>query len=342
MFHHPLSTIHDPRFSSMKKSTVIQVFLVFLIMTCAPDGRAQWRPEKPVEIIVPTAAAGINDQLSRLMQRVLTEQKIVNVPAVVMNKPGGNQSLAVVYMSQHASDPHYLFYSTATLFTNQLAGLTGLGYKDLTPVALLVEDYSVITVGASSPIKSLKELVDRLKADPVSASFGMVARGGPNHLALSQVMRSAGVDPRKLRTVVFKTNAESMLAVMGGHIQAVVSSVSAALPQAQSGNTRMLAVVAPQRGAGAIATIPTTREQGIEATGISNWRAIFAAKGVTPAQAAYWDEALAKMAASEEWKKEIDGTNMQPRTMRAAPFAKFLDTEFAATRAVMSDLGLTK
>jgi putative tricarboxylic transport membrane protein len=327
----------------MKKSTIVQVSVLLLVLACVPDARAQaWRPEKPVEIVVPTAAAGINDQLSRLMQRVLQEQKIINVPAVVMNKPGGNQSLAVVYMSQRAADPHHLFYSTATLFTNQLAGLTELGYKDLTPVALLVEDYSVITVGAGSPVKSLKDLVDQLKADPGSAAFGMVARGGPNHLALSQVMRSAGVDPRKLRTVVFKTNAESFLAVMGGHIQAVVSSVSAALPQAQSGNTRMLAVVAPQRGAGAIANIPTTREQGIDATGISNWRAIFAAKGVTPAQAAYWDNALAKMAASEEWKKEIEGTNMQPRTMRAAPFAKFLDAEYAVTRAVMSDLGLIK
>jgi putative tricarboxylic transport membrane protein len=327
----------------MKKSTIVQVSLLLLMLGCAAEVRAQaWRPEKPVEIVVPTAAAGINDRLSRLMQRVLQEEKIVNVPAVVMNKPGGNQSLAVLYMSQRAGDPHSLFYSTATLFTNQLAGLTERGYKDLTPVALLVEDYSVITVGANSPIRSLKDLVDQLKADPGNAAFGMVARGGPNHLALSQVMRSAGVDPRKLRTVVFKTNAESMLAVMGGHIQAVVSSVSAALPQAQSGNTRMLAVVAPQRGAGAIANVPTTREQGIDATGISNWRAIFAAKGVTPAQAAYWDEALAKMAASNEWKKEIDGTNMQPRTMRAAAFAKFLDVEYATTRAVMADLGLIK
>jgi putative tricarboxylic transport membrane protein len=327
----------------MRKSTIVPFSLVVSMLAWGGEAHPQsWRPEKAVEVVVPTAAAGINDQLSRLMQRVLTEQKIVSVPMVVMNKPGGNQSLAVVYLSQHANDPHYLFYSTATLFTNQLAGLTELGYKDLTPVALLVEDYSVITVGAGSPVKSLKDLVERLKADPGSASFGMVARGGPNHLALSQAMRSAGVDPRKLRTVVFKTNAESMLAVMGGHIQAVVSSVSAALPQAQAGNTRMLAVVAPQRGAGAIANVPTTREQGIDATGISNWRAIFAAKGVTPAQATWWDEALAKMAASDEWKKEIDGTNMQSRYMRAAAFAKFLDAEYASTRAVMTDLGLVK
>ena len=325
------------------KSSVTVAALFLATSFALPAAYAQaGKPEKPVEIVVPTAAAGINDQLSRLMQKVLQDEKLVSVPMVVMNKPGGNQSLAVVYVTQRAPDPHYLFYSTATLFTNQLAGLTELSYRDLTPAALLVEDYSVITVAAGSPMKGLKDLVARLKADPGGATFGMVSRGGPNHLALSQVMRSAGVDPKKLRIVVFKTNAESMLAVMGGHIQAVVSSVSAALPQVQAGNTRMLAVVAPQRGTGAIATVPTTREQGIDASGISNWRGIFAAKGITAAQSAYWDEALAKMAASEEWKKEIEGTNMQPRVLRSAPFAKFLDAEFAATRAVMTDLGLIK
>jgi putative tricarboxylic transport membrane protein len=264
------------------------------------------------------------------------------VPALGMNKPGGNQSISMIYMSQRAPDPHYLMYSTATLFTNQLAGLTELGYRDFTPVALLVEDFSVITVGADSPIKGLRDLIEQLKGDPGSVSFGMVSRGGPNHLALSQAMRSAGVDVKKLRIVVFKTNAQSMTAAMGGHIQAVVSSVSAALPQAQAGNTRMIAVAAPKRIPGPLASLPTMREQGVDATGISNWRAIFATKGVTPAQLAFWDEALAKVTASAEWKKDIDATNMTPHYLRSAAFAKFLDTEYANTRSVMADLGLVK
>lgn len=328
----------------MKSGELACAALIAALSAWMPgDARSQaWRPEKAVEIIVPTAAAGINDQIARLMQKVLQDEKLISVPAVVMNKAGGNQSLALVYVSQRAPDPHYLLYSTATLFTNQLAGLTELSYKDLTPVALLVEDYSVITVAANSPMKGLRDLTERLKADPGSVAFGMVSRGGPNHLALSQAVRSAGVDPKKLRTVVFKTNAESMTAVMGGHIQAVVSSVSAALPQAQAGNTRMIVVAAPKRIAGPLANLPTMREQGVDATGISNWRAIFATKGVTSAQLAYWDDALARMTASDEWKKEIDGTNMTPHYLRSAPFAKFLDAEYAVTRAVMSDLGLIK
>src|SRR5688572_33266667 len=111
----------------MKKSTIVRVSLLLLILGCAAEVRAQaWKPEKPVEIVVPTVAAGINDRLSRLMQRVLQEEKIVNVRGVVMNKPGGYQSLAVVYMSERAGDTHYLFYSTASFFITQLAELSVL------------------------------------------------------------------------------------------------------------------------------------------------------------------------------------------------------------------------
>lgn len=276
------------------------------------------------------------------MQRVLQAEKLVSTPLVILNKAGGNQSLAVVYLTQKAPDPHFLLYATATVFTNQLAGLTPLGYTDLTPLACLVVDYTVVTVAADSPIKTMRDLVERLKADPGAVAFGMVSRGGPNHLALSQAVRSAGVDPRKLRTVVFKTNAESNMAVVGGHIQAVVSSVSAALPQVQAGQTRMLAIAAAQRAAGTLAALPTMREQGINATGISNWRAIFGPKGITPAQAAFWDNALARMAASDEWNRELDGTNMSRHFLRGRDFTMYLGAEYAATRAVMSDLGLLK
>lgn len=322
----------------------ITVLIAAVTGAATDTARAQpsWRPEKAVEIIVPTAAGGINDQIARLMQRVLQEGKLVPTPIIILNKAGGNQSLAVVYLTQKAPDPHSLLYATATVFTNQLAGLTPLGYSDLTPLACLLVDYTVITVAADSPVKTMRDLVERLKVDSGAISFGMVSRGGPNHLALSQAVRSAGIDPRKLKTVVFKTNAESHMAVVGGHIQAVVSSVSAALPQVQAGHTRMLAIAAPQRMTGPLAGLPTMREQGINATGISNWRAIFGAKGMTPAQAAFWDGALARMAASEEWHRELDGTNMARLFLRGRDFAKYLDEEYAATRAVMTDLGLIK
>jgi putative tricarboxylic transport membrane protein len=219
--------------------------LAFVVSALATSAYAQpaWRPEKPVEIVIPTGAGGINDLNARLIQKTLQDSK-APTPIVVVNKPGGNQNLAVVYLTQHPTDPHYLLYSTATIFTNQLAGVTPQRYSELTPLALLLVDYTVITVRADSPLKSMRDLVAQLKSNPESVSFGLVARGGPNHLAIAQAMRSAGIDPKKLKLVVFKTNAESLTAVAGGHIQAVVSSASAAQPQVEAGNARMLGIAA--------------------------------------------------------------------------------------------------
>jgi putative tricarboxylic transport membrane protein len=301
-----------------------------------------WQPQKTVEIVVPTGAGGTNDQMARLIQKTLQERKLIPTPAIVLNRAGGNQSLAAVYLSQHAGDPHYLLYSTATVFTNQIAGLTKLHYSEFTPLALLLVDYTVITVKSDSPLKSMRDLVERMRADPEAVAFGLVSRGGPNHLALAQAMKSAGIDPKKLKLVVFKTNAESMTSVMGGHIHAVVSSVSAAMPQAEAGHTRILAIAAPKRQSGRIAGLPTMREQGIDATGISNWRGILGARGLSEAQAAFWSAALAKVVETDEWKKQLDANNVASAYMPAREFGKWLAAEYEDTRAVMAELGLAK
>ena len=319
----------------------ICLFTLAAIPTAA-HAQSAWRPDKTVEIIVGTGAGGQNDHNARLMAKVLQELKLIAVPAVVMNKTGGNQVLSVVYLNQHAADAHYLLYSTATVFTNQLAGVAPQHYKDLTPIALLLVDHTVVSVKADSPLKTMRDLVDRLKADPESVSFGGRARGGPNHLALGQAVRSAGVDPKKLKLVVFKTNADSMTAMMGGHIQAVVSSVSSAVPQVQAGNARMLAVAASSRGGGVLANVPTMREQGIQAQGISNWRVVWGARGLTPAQVSFWEDAYSRIVATPEWKQQLDAANLDSRFMRGKELGSWLDAEYNATRAAMVDLGLAK
>jgi tripartite-type tricarboxylate transporter receptor subunit TctC len=84
------------------------------------------------------------------------------------------------------------------------------------------------------------------------------------------------------------------------------------------------------------------REQGIEATGISNWRVIFGAKSITAPQAAFWEEALAKVVTTADWKHQLSENNLESRFMRGKELPKWLETEYTATRAVMSDLGIVK
>src|SRR5688572_11831384 len=216
-------------------------WLAVLALLAATGASAQpWRPAKATEFITSSDAGGSNDQVARAMQAILQDRKLIATPIAVMNKPGGNQTLALIYVTQRAPDPHFLLLGNPTIFTNHIGGITPLGPSDLTPVSLLLVEHTLITVKADSPIKNMRDLAAQLRKDPESLAVGIVSRGGPNHLALSQALKSAGVDARRLKAAVFKTNAESMTALVGGHLQVVASSVSSAMSQVRAGNARAL------------------------------------------------------------------------------------------------------
>jgi putative tricarboxylic transport membrane protein len=304
-------------------------------------GQAAWRPEKATEIIVTTSPGGSNDFVARLVQQVLQDGKYLPAPAVVQNKPGGNQTLGLSYLNQHAGDAHYLLLGNPTVITNPLSGITQMTRADMTAIAGLLVEHTAITVRADSPIRNLRDLTERLKADPDSMVVGSAARGGVNHLALAVALKAGGVDPRRVKMVVFKTNGESIAAMMGGHIHFVTSSVNAARPQVSAGNIRPIAVAALRRMAGAYAEAATFPEQGID-NWVASWRGIFAPKGTGAAQVAYWEEVFAKMAASEEWKAGLAKREWNPLFFRAKEFVKYLDAQDTAARSMMGELGLLK
>ena len=316
--------------------------LVSLISVTQVWAQAGWRPEKQVEIILPTAPGGGNDVVARLMAKMLQEQKLVTTPILVMNKPGGNQAISVAYLSQHPADPHYLLQATSTLFTNQIQGLTQTRYGDFPSLALAFVDYTAIMVPMNSPFKSMRDMLDHLKVNPESVAFSVVARGGTSHAVLAVAARAAGVDLKRLKLVIYKTSAEATTALMGGHIQAAVSSAAGSTPPVVAGQLRMLAIAAPQRRPGAIAHVPTLNEQGIDAPVLASWRAVFGTKGIAPAQIAFWDDALARAFAADEWKAWMTKNDVTAPQVRGAELQKYLEGQYAHTRSVLLELGLAK
>ncbi len=323
----------------MRKIVVCAIALSF---ATAAWGQPAWRPEKTVEFIVPTGAGGNNDKLTRLAQKLLQDRRLLPTPSVVLNRSGGNQTLAVLYTLQHPADAHYILFLNPTIFANELNGITPHRYTELTPLALLVIENTVLTVRAESPIRNMADLVGRLKADPESVTFGMPARGGQPHLTAAAAVRAAGADPRRMKVVVFKGSGESTTAVLGGHVDVMVSSSGSVLGLVQAGQARVLGVAAAQRMGGRFANVPTFREQGIDSTGIAAWRGFLGSHPLTPAQIAFWDETFAKMTDTPEWKKNLEEGDLTQQYLRSREFGRYLDAEYAVTRAVMTDLGIIK
>lgn len=302
---------------------------------------AGWRPDKVVELIASSAPGGSNDKTARVMQKILQDNKIVLVPVTVINKPGGNQTLARAYLNQHLGDAHYFDIGNPTLISNNISGLSLQHYGQFTPIALLLNEYTAFTVRVDSPIHNARDLVERLKQDPESVAAGVSNRGGTNHLTLALLAKTAGIDPRRLKVVVFKSNSESMTAMLGGHIQLVTSTVTAVIGQVRAGNARMIAIGAPHRMSGALSEVPTLREQGFDVS-LSNWRGIVGPGELTAAQVTFWEDAFARVVATEEWKRDLEAQYWEGRFLRSREFVSYLDNEYRVTKAIMSELGLAK
>ncbi len=303
---------------------------------------AAWKPEKAVELIVPSGPGGGTDKTARLIQRIWQEKRALEVPVTVVNKSGGAGQVSLAYLKQHAADPHYLQIVSAVLLTNHISGTSPYHYTDFTPVALLNSEYVGLAVRGDSPIRTLRDLISRLGKDTSAVSFAVgTSLGGVNHVAAALVARAAAGDVRKLKTVVFKSSAESAVAVLGGHVDVMVSSASLILPHLQSGALRMLAMSAPKRLGGALAAVPTLKEQGVDAV-VDNFRLMIGTPGLSPAQVAYWDEVAARLAQADDWKKDLEANFWENTYMNSRDTRRYLDAQYAQLKDALTGAGLAK
>jgi|SRR5688572_5592950 putative tricarboxylic transport membrane protein len=322
--------------------TIARTLIALALVGFVGTGWAQgWTPQRPVEIIVGFAPGGGNDRTARTLERILVANKIVPTNVSVVNKPGGSTSIAYSYVNQRPGDAHTLMIFGGTMLTNHITGSSPLNYTDFTAIASLFNEYHVFAVGAGSQIKTGKDLTDRLKNDPKSVTTGVAAIGAPGHLSAGLLYRAIGGSAKDLRVVAFKGSSDAMTAVLGGHIELTPAPASIAMSHFAAGTLRLIAVAAPQRLPGALASIPTWREQGVELV-YGPWRAILAPRGLTAPQVAYWESALRKVVETAEWKSDLEKTLGVHDFATGAQFRKELEKDYADTKAVLTDLGMAK
>ena len=318
------------------KSAVIVPALLLAGLVHAQD----WAPKRNVEIVVTSVPGGSNDKTARAVERILVTQKLIPVSVTVVNKAGSGGNLAFAYLAQHAGDPHYLLIGTPGLVIGQLVGYTQFRHTDFTPIASLVNDYTVFAVNAASPFRTGKDLIDRLLKDPKSVALGVGgAVGGLQTLPAGLLMKAAGGNPRDLKVVAFKGSAESVTNLLGGHIDLVTTAAGNAVDHI--GKLRVVAVAAPQRFGGALSGVPTWKEQGLDVV-FGAWRGIVGPKGLTPPQVAYWEAVLRKVTEYPEWRADLEKHYWSDYYVPSAQFRKAIDKEYESSRAVLVDLGLAK
>jgi putative tricarboxylic transport membrane protein len=301
-----------------------------------------WTPRRPIEVIVPSAPGGGLDLVGRTLQSVIVQEKLSPKPVTVINRPGGGGTVGLAYMNSHPKNGHYVSVQALPLITNQITGLSKIGLEDVTPLAVFVTEQVVFSAAADGPIKSGKDLIDMLHKNPADVSIAVSSSpGGQSHDAAALVLKAAGLDPKKLKIVFFDSGGEAVTSLMGGHVTASATPAGVVLGPAQAGRIKLIGIPAAAREPGALADVPTWKEQGIDAE-FTTWRVLVGPKGMTPAEIAWWDDVLKKATASPEWAAAVKRNLWTAEYKDSADTKVFLENEKTRLTPLLSELGLAK
>ena len=314
--------------------------LLTIAQVLAPVSAAEWRPDKAVEIIVPTSAGGAADQTGRLIQKLL-QSRIAGDVAVV-NKGGAGGAIAYAYMNQKPGDGHYLSLSTLNLVTNQITGLNPLGHADVTTICQLYGEYPMFAVRPDSKFRTGKDLIALLRQDPGGATISFSpGLGGALHLAAATVAKAGGVDAKKLKLVIVQSSAESITGVLGGHVDIAVVTPANLVPHLQAGRLRVLGVTSPSRMDGVFAHVPTWKEQGVP--GISaSWRGMIGPKGLAAEKVKYWETAFEQLVKTDEWKQHLALNARTNEFMGSEETRRYYEAQYKELHALLVAVGLAR
>ena len=329
-----------PMFHRLSRLSIRSLaFSVLLATISAAYAQTQWKPDRTVEIVVGFAPGGGNDKSARVMQKIWKDTGLAD--AVVVNRVGGGGALAYTYVSQKAGDGQHLAIAQAGLNTNHITGRSPLHYNDVTPLAFVGSEPVGLAVRADSPFKTLKDLVAQLRKDPQSVAVSVGStRGAINHFTIALLAKAAGVDPNKLKILVFGGGAESVTNLLGGHIEAMSQAINNAIPHHKAGTMRILALSTAQRSPD-LAGVPTFREQGFDVV-LDGWTVFVGPKGMTPAQIAYWEQVFAKSVENAQWKQYLQSNAWEWGYKNSRDTLAYIRQDYDMSKRLLTELGMAK
>jgi putative tricarboxylic transport membrane protein len=312
--------------------------LMAAIATLALSGAAFAAPEE-LSIMAPAAPGGGWDQTARLMQQALQETgTVANVQ--VTNVPGAGGTIGLAqFVNDSSGNPGALIVGGYVMVGAIIANQSPVSLADVTPIARLTGEYEGVVVPASSDIKTIGDLVEKLKADPGSVAWAGGSAGGVDHIVVGQIAEAAGVDPTRINYIPYSGGGEALAAILGGQVTAGVSGTGEWKDQIDAGELRLLAVSSGERLEGFDA--PTLKESGLDVE-TQNWRMVAAAPGIDEAATADLVSTIETLVASDAWKSILAEKGWQDTFLAGADFKTYLDGEVEKTTAILQKLGIAQ
>jgi putative tricarboxylic transport membrane protein len=290
-----------------------------------------------LKMMIPANPGGGWDQTGRSLAAAMQASKVVQ-SVQFDNKGGAAGTIGLAqFVNAAKGDPNALMIGGMVMVGGIILNKSPVDLSLVTPIARLTSEYEVIVVPANSPHKTIGDLVKAFKAEPGKVAWGGGSAGGTDHILVGLIAKATGGDATKINYVPFKGGGEAIAAIIGGHVSAGVSGLGEFAEQIKAGRMRALAVSSPARLDG----IPTLKEQGIDVV-LGNWRGVFAAPGITPAQRDSLVTAVKTATESASWKETLAKFGWDGEFLGGDDYKKFLDEDTKRIGAIIESLGLKK
>jgi len=297
------------------------------------------------ECIAPANPGGGWDFTCRSIGKIMHDIGAVDAPIQVTNMAGGGGGLAYSHVVNERNDDAELIIAASSATATRLAqdAYGGMTSDQVRFLGAIGADPGVIVVAKDSPFNTLPELLEAVKADPASVAFaGGSAAGGFDHLKVLMALRRVDFDDiRAVKYIGVDGGADAITQTIGGHTQAMTGDISEVVGFLKSGDVRVLAVLTDERIPGEFNDIPTAKEQGIDVVAV-NWRGLYTPKGASEESYKKWSDALAKVAASDEWAEAMTANGLAPFTKVGDDFQSYLAGVIEEVQNMSREIGVIK
>jgi len=296
-------------------------------------------PNRPMRYIAATGPGGASDLLARIVATALSEQ--LGVQVVVDNRPGAGNTVGAETAARASPDGYTLLGCNIASLAVGPALYRKLNYdpeRDFTPLGGIAGNPNVFTVNTTVPAKTLQEFIALAKASPGKLNYAHAGIGTSPQLSMELFKKRAGIE---VMHVAYKGVGPGFVDLIGGRVQAMTSTVPAALGSVRSGKIRALGVTSPERDQD-LPDVPTIAESGIPDFEVISWQGLCTRSGAPAAAIERLRSALATIVASAQVRKQIVDTGFHMRVMAADEFAQFVHAERVRWAKAVEDMGIPK
>ena len=319
----------------------IRAFVTVIILVIPGAALAQRTgqefPDRPLRYIVPFPPGGSTDIVARIVAAGLAES--FGQQVVIDNRGGAGGTLGAEIAAHASPDGYTLFACNIASLAVSPALYKKLGYDPVAgfaPIGLIGSTANALVVHPGVPAKTIAQFVALAKASPGKVNYASPGVGTSPQLSMEMFRTAAGID---LVHVPYKGAGPALVGLMGGHVEAMVSTVPSFLGATRAGKIHMLGVTSTTRHPD-LPDVPTFAESGMPGFEVISWQGLCTPAGVPSAELDRIRGALGKVLALPEMKKQLAVQGMQPKDLTAKKFAVFIRTERDKYAKVVKDAGI--